>query len=125
MGKMAIAGTAMALAALTGCGSGTVTHHTHRPTAVPVTAAQRHGAHTICALFVDATKLAAQLGQSSGTAEQQMLNKVLYGKRIPIDPHVLKDAEAVVAAPTSATVQRLQADCAAVGVYQPVWALGG
>lgn len=54
-----------------------------------------------------------------------MLNKVLYGKHIPIDPKVLWDAEALVAAPTSATVQRLQADCAAVSVYQPVWALGG
>lgn len=54
-----------------------------------------------------------------------MLNKVLYDKHVPIDPRVLKDAEAAVAAPTSATVQRLQADCAAVGVYQPVWALGG
>jgi hypothetical protein len=121
MRKLAIAGAALVLAA---CGSATVAHHPHHPAAPPVTAPQRHGAYTICGLFVDTTKLAADLGATSGPAEQQMLNKVLYGKHIPIDPQVLRDAEALVAAPTSATVQRLQADCAAVGVYQPVWALG-
>jgi hypothetical protein len=60
-----------------------------------------------------------------GPASQQVLNKVLYGKHIAIDPPVLRDAKTLVATPTSATVQRLQADCAAVGVYQPVWALAG
>jgi hypothetical protein len=121
MRKIAILAAAPVIA-LAGCGSATVTHRsvTHQ------TAAQRHGAHTICSLFVASTKLATDLGDTSGSAEQQMLNKVLYGKiKIKVAPRVLQDAEALVAAPTSATVQRLQQDCAAVGVYQPVWASGG
>jgi hypothetical protein len=126
MRKLAtIAGAASILAALTGCGSATVAHHPHHPAAAPETAAQRHGAYTICSLFVASTKLTSDLGETSGPAEQQMLNKVLYGKHIPIDSQILRDAEALVAAPTSGTAQRLQADCAAVGVYQPVWAPGG
>src|SRR6267154_4561343 len=125
MRKPAIAGAAFMLVALAGCGSASVAHHPHHPAASPETAAQRHGAHTICGLFVAATKLAADLGGTSGSAEQQMLNKVLYGKHITIDPKVVRNAEALVAAPTSATVQRRQADCARVGVYQPVWNLGG
>src|SRR5215469_773321 len=109
MRKTAVVSAALVLAALTGCGSAASAHHPHHPAKPVETAAQRHGAHTICDLFVAATKLAGDLGGTSGAAEQQMMNKVLYGKHVAIDPQVLRDAEALVAAPTSTTVQRLQA----------------